>query len=378
MPAGDSVRAIIGRDLGYGNRVNVIGAEVEVPVTGGRLNYDLYKRLGAAGIVQASVTAAGVLHVALHDVSTRSVTLVRDFTLPSPGLGGDWRMAVHGASDEIERWATGTRGIAQTRILFVRGRRVHVVDSDGENVRQLTEGSSLSPTWHRNGRQFAYSTLTDQGVQQIVVREMDGGARVVASAPVTNMTPAISPDGSTLVYAHGEESGVDLFAVGLGGGGARRVTVGRGSDNMSPTFSPDGRRIAFASGRSGHPEVYISDVDGTNAELLTAYAFGDQNYRSNPDWSPDGRLVAFQSLIGGQFQVMTISLRDRSVKQLTRDGRSEDPSWAPDSRHVVVTSTRGGSQQIWVVDAESGKARQLTRGAAARMGAWSPVLGRAP
>jgi TolB protein len=154
--------------------------------------------------------------------------------------------------------------------------------------------------------------------------------------------------------------------------------VGRGSDNMSPTFSPDGRRIAFASGRSGHPEVYISDVDGTNAELLTAYAFGDQNYRSNPDWSPDGRLVAFQSLIGGQFQVMTISLRDRSVKQLTRDGRSEDPSWAPDSRHVVVTSTRGGSQQIWVVDAESGKARQLTRGAAARMGAWSPVLGRAP
>jgi TolB protein len=377
-PGGDSVRAIIQRDLGYGDRVNVVMGDATVPLTNGRPNYDLFKRLGAVGVVQASITASGGLHVALHDVGARAVTLVRDFALPPTANSAEWRMAVHGASDEIERWATGTRGIAQTRILFVRGRRVHVVDSDGENVRAVTDGSSLSPTWHRDGRRFAYSTLTDQGAQQIVIREIGGGAQVVASAPVTNMTPAISPDGSTIVYAHGQEAGVDLYAVGASGGGSRRVTVGRGSDNMSPSFSPDGRRIAFASGRSGHPEVYISDADGTNAELLTAYAFGDQNYRSNPDWSPDGRLVAFQSLIGGTFQVMTIGLRDRAVKQLTRDGRNEDPSWAPDSRHVVVTSTRGGSQQLWVVDAETGKARQLTRGAAARMGAWSPVLGRAP
>ena len=375
---GDSVRAIIQRDLGFGDRVNVVMSEADIPLTAGRPNYDLLKRLGSAGVVQATVTPAGVLHVALHDIGARAVTLVREFPLPAAPSSPEWRMAVHGASDEIERWATGVRGIAQTRILFVRDRRVHMVDSDGENVRPLTDGSSLSPTWSRDGRTFAYSTLPNGGAQQIVVRAIGGGARVVAGAPVTNMTPAISPDGGSVVYAHGQESGVDLFAVPLGGGPARRVTVGRGSDNMSPSFSPDGRRIVFASGRSGHPEVYISDADGTNAELLTAYAFGDQNYRSNPDWSPDGRLVAFQSMIGGTFQVMTIGLRDRGVKQLTRDGRNEDPSWAPDSRHVVVTSTRGGSQQLWVVDAETGKARQLTRGAAARMGAWSPILGRAP
>ena len=154
----------------------------------------------------------------------------------------------------------------------------------------------------------------------------------------------------------------------------RRVTVGRGTDNVSPSYSPDGRRVAFTSGRSGHPEVYIMDADGTGAELLTPFAFGDQYYRSNPDWSPDGRNVAFQSQVAGQFQIMTISLRDRGVKQHTSESTNEDPSWAPDGRHIVFTSSRTGVKQLWVLDTESGRVRQLTRSGGARLAAWSPRL----
>jgi TolB protein len=381
---GDSLRAIIQRDLDFGDRVDVIGREgtatyaVAEQGATGALNYSLWKTLGAHAVVQGSMTAGGV-RVALHDVGASRVLQVQDFPLP-PDQGSDsWRLAAHGVADEVERWITGRRGIAQTRILYVRGGRVYVVDSDGARARPVTEpGSALSPTWHAGGRYIAYSVFGDRGTRIVVADLSTGRTRLLTTTPGgLNITPAFSPSGNTMVYAHAEESGADLYVADpFGNAPARRITFGRGTDNVSPSFSPDGRRIAFTSGRSGHPEVYVMDADGSNAELLTPFNFGDQNYRSNPAWSPDGRLIAFQSQIDGRFQIMTISLRDRSVKQLTSEGINEDPSWAPDSRHLVFTSSRTGARELWVMDAESGRARQLTRGGA-RLAAWSRLLDRA-
>jgi TolB protein len=251
------------------------------------------------------------------------------------------------------------------------------VDSDGAmDVRISVTGRVLSPAWHPSGEVLAYNTF---GLRSDVILHdpSSGRPRVVsATRGGVNQTAVFSPDGRTVVYAHAYESGEgsDLFVVGLDGSSARRITVARGTINVSPTFSPDGRRLAFTSSRSGHPEVYVMDADGTNAELLTPYVFGEQSYQSNPDWSPDGRMVAYQSQIAGRFQVKTINLRDRTTRQLTSEGQNEDPSWAPDGRHVVFASSRTGVRELWVIDVESGRARQLTRGPGARLPAWSRRL----
>jgi TolB protein len=381
---GDSVRAVLQRDLDFGDRVEIVGKEGSVVAEvarqqGGTMNYPLWRQLGALAIVQPTVTASGV-RVAVHDVAATGILNVRDFTLPGPALSAAWRMALHGVSDEIERWITGTRGAAQTRLAFVRGGRVYVIDSDGYGERSISEqGTALSPAWHPSGRWIAYSAFGPRGTQ-IVVRDVQGGGSRVASPRAgLNITPEFSPDGSLLIWAFGEENGTDLVAAAYpGGGDPRRITVGRGSDNVSPSFSPDGRRLAFTSSRAGHPEIYTADIDGANVELLTTYLAGDQSYRSNPAWSPDGRVVAFQSQVAGRFQIMTISLRDRSMKQLTSEGINEDPAWAPDGRHIVFTSTRTGTKQLFVLDAETGRARQLTRTGGARLAAWSRVLDRTP
>ena len=383
-PNGDSARTILQRDLDFGDRVEIVGREGSTVADvarqqGGSMNYPLWKQLGALAIVQATATASGV-RVAVHDVGAAGILNARDFTLPLPALSEAWRMALHGVADEIERWITGTRGAAQTRLAFVRSGRVYVVDSDGHGERAISEqGTVLSPAWHPSGRWIAYTAFGPRGTQ-IVVRDVQrGGTRVASARPGLNITPEFSPDGSLLIWSFGEESGADLVAASYpSGGDPRRITIGRGSDNVSPSFSPDGRRLAYTSNRAGHPEIYTVDVDGANVELLTTYLAGDQSYRSNPAWSPDGRVVAFQSQVAGRFQIMTISLRDRSMKQLTSEGVNEDPAWAPDGRHLVFTSTRTGTKQLWVIDAESGRARQLTRAGGARLAAWSRVLDRTP
>jgi hypothetical protein len=70
---GDSIQGIIARDLDYGDRVNVIGlpgtpASSSLQPLGPAVSYPLWKSLGAAAAVQATVTNGGV-HVAVHDVT---------------------------------------------------------------------------------------------------------------------------------------------------------------------------------------------------------------------------------------------------------------------------------------------------------------------
>lgn len=373
--AGDSLAAILSRDLDFGDRIAIIAldpAAARTAVRAGGPNWALLARLGAAAAVQVTPTASG-MHLAVYNVATKQTALIRDVRAPAMSDTREWRAAVHGLADELEESLTGTRGIARTRLLFERGGRLWMVDADGQGEMPLGSASTPgSPAWHPNGRTVTYSTYVPS---QIVVQDLGGRPRTVASGAGVFISPVFTPDGGAVVYAHGVDDGVDLYLAPLDGGGARRLSVGRGSDNVSPSFSPDGRRVAFVSGRAGHPEIYTMDADGTNVDLLTPLDVGESAYRASPSWSPDGRLVAFQSRIGGQFQLLTVGLRDRALKQLTSDGNNDDPSWAPDARHLVFVSNRSGTRQLWVIDAESGRARQLTRGAWARLPAWSPRLG---
>jgi len=381
---GDSVRAILERDFDLSDRLAVVTLTAAdgflltgetpkgAPVP---LNYALFAKVGAAAVVQVTPTPRG-MHVTLHDVERAQVASVEEFSLPQPELGRDWRLAVHGIADAVVEWITGQRGFAQSRIAFIRGNVVRIVDSDGELEQTLPVlGAAMSPSWHPSGGLIAYSTFGPES--RIVIYDLrTGRARDFgAQRNTTNLTPVFTPDGKSIAYSLSSENGADLYLMPLDGDAfPRRVTVGRGSENVQPSYSPDGNRVAFMSDRTGHPEVYIMDADGTNPDIFTAFDFGDQNYRASPDWSPDGRQVTFQSRIDGRFQIFTMTLRDRQPKQLTSEGENEDPSWAPDGRHLVFSSTRSGTRQLWILDTESGRLRQLTQVGGSRLPAWSPRL----
>lgn len=292
---------------------------------------------------------------------------------------GNLRMALHGMADEIERWITGRRGIAQTRLTYVHDGKIRVVDSDGANDVAVTQsGTSLSPSWSPDARSIAFSTFGDRG-SQIGIVDLNTGQRrlLAATASGLNITPVFSPDGLAVVYSKGNENGTNIVRADIASGLVTSLTVGNRGDNASPTFSPDGRRIAFLSTRVRYPEIYGMDVDGSNVELMTPYNPAVRTYRTAPDWSPDGRMIAYEQQ-NGDFQVWVINLRDKEMRRLTSVGENEGPSWAPDARHMAISSTRSGSKQIWILDTLSGRFRQLTQNAGARLAAWSPIIRVSP
>jgi TolB protein len=381
---GDSIRTILQRDFDYSDRLTPIVLSPEdgavlagsaAPGGGSALNYPVFAKVGAAGVIQVTITTRG-LHVALHDVGRGSVANVKEFPVPRDGYSREWRMAVHGVSDAIHEWITGEKGASQTRLAYIRSHVVYIIDSDGAFETPLPMiGQALSPSWHPQGTMIAYNTFgTESRVAILDLRTLKA-REFGAQRNTTNLTPIFTPDGKSILWGLSTETGTDLFLYPLEGAAfPQRITHGRGARNWSPSYHPDGRRIAFSSDRTGQPQVYIVDADGTNLDLFTKFDFGDQNDRANPDWSPDGRQIAFQSRIDGRFQIFTMSLRDRLPRQLTSEGENEDPSWAPDGRHLVFASTRTGVKQLWVLDVESARLRQLTQAGGSRVPAWSPRL----
>ena len=360
---------------------------VRTRATNAALGADSVARLSAAGRDSISreldrrdaILRAAALRDTLHYDSIFARFTSRD-SIARDSAARERRLAIHGVSDEVERWITGTRGIASTKIAFVEGKVMKVIDSDGANERILpTVGAALSPAWHPSGKSIVYVDADDRGTRigQIDLRSMR--TRLLsASKRGLNITPVYTKDGKNIVWAAGGDSPAELFlASASGDDSVPKPFVGRtGFETTSPSFSPDGKQVVFMSPVPLTPQLYTMNVNGTGLRLLTPVVPGKRSYRTGPDWSPAGDEIAFQQQ-NGDFQVWTIGVKDRVMRQLTSEGENEDPAWAPDGRHLSITRRLGaiGDQRnIWVLDKRTGRLRQLTQSGDARLSDWSPPL----
>jgi TolB protein len=383
----DSVRAIVQRDLENSDRFTVAHLSDSAGTLHGPFDPKLLQATGG-GLTWAVELepAIGGVDIKLYDVATG---IVRQEATRAADVGGvgDSRVTVHRVSDLIVSW-TGGIGIAATRIAFKlrdgKDDAIWRIDNDGANLVRISSTGhyTMTPAWSPDGSSIAYSEYRD-GRWVLNVKRLASGsaAQVPTSGGGDAYGPAFSPDGKTLVFVHGMEKGADLEAIDLSKMCCvRRITHDAPlADNLSPAYSPDGQRIAFVSNRTGTPEVYAVDEDGTSRSLLVESRF-DPNGKAlptySPAWSPDATRVAFaRETDSGGRQLYTSSVGSGQIVQLTATGRNEDPSWAPDSRHIVFKSTRSGREQLWVWDIVSGASRQLATPGGAQYPAWSHTIG---
>lgn len=94
------------------------------------------------------------------------------------------------------------------------------------------------------------------------------------------LNPQFSPDGSKIVFVT-NNGGICIMNVD----GTQLTQLSEGED---PNFSNDGLKIVFVSGRDGNLEIYMMDIDGSNQTNLTNCEVTDTDPRFSPD---DSKIV---------------------------------------------------------------------------------------
>jgi Tol biopolymer transport system component/imidazolonepropionase-like amidohydrolase len=142
------------------------------------------------------------------------------------------------------------------------------------------------------------------------------------------MHPAISPDGSQIVFA----ALGDLWLTPATGAEStpQRLTHDSFLDT-DPAWSPDGARIAFSSDRQGSMDLWVRELGSGMERKIAPRAM-------SAAWSPDGGRIAFLDP-DSQLQIVDVASGQvrKAHDRLNEPGR---PSWSPDGRAIVMSSLR--------------------------------------
>lgn len=292
------------------------------------------------------------------------------------------KMASHRASDVIFEKILGMRGAFATRIAYVaaegpvqaRRYRLLVADSDGANARIVVQSDEpiMSPAWSPDGTSVSYVSF-EGGTSSVYVQLLASGQRIRVSARAgINGAPAFSPDGRKLALALSRRDGnVDVYTLTLATQELARLTDSPAIDT-EPSWSPDGRTVYFTSDRGGGPQVYkVAATAGAPAQRVTF----EGSYNARPRVAPDGKNLAVVTIDRGAYRIAVVDLERRATRVLTSGRLDESPSFAPNGA-VLIYATRDGSRGVLATASVDGRVQQrLASGEGdIREPAWSPYL----
>src|SRR5262249_17731328 len=152
----------------------------------------------------------------------------------------------------------------------------------------------------------------------------------------------------------------DIFYHNFSDGQRRDIAHYSGS-NISPAVSPDGTKVAFIASKSGSPDVWVCNIDGSNLKQLTKTAEDE----SSTCGAADGQWFCFATKARGRRVLAKVPAGGGSVQTISTAGVSSptEPDWSPDGKWIAFTRQAGGGEfDICVMPAVGGSPVVLVSG----------------
>ena len=167
-----------------------------------------------------------------------------------------------------------------------------------------------------------------------------------------NIAPALSPDGSRMVYL--SDAGlfsIDLYLADGHTGKTIRKLISSTRDphlesmqfiNSAGAWDASGERFVFGAVVTGQPALRI--VNGSNGSLIREIKVPTLGEIFNPTWAPDGNAIAFSAQVGGLTDLFIYDLKSGALQRLTDDPYADlQPSWSPDGSSIAFVTDRFGT-----------------------------------
>ena len=252
------------------------------------------------------------------------------------------------------------------------------VDLASGVLNKLTPGSGPEghPGLDRTGSRLVYTTSERDCDVELVDRQR--GLTHVIAGPTRDLQPAVSVDGTLLVFVSARWSNVaELWLQHLEDGapvGEPVRLVEQDGSVAFPDISPDNRWVAYylIHSETRSRDIWIAPIPAGRPERITTDPAADVT----PGWSADGRRLAFASDRSGTQAIYVIPIEDGKAAgpevRITPEGMSAlYPKWSPDGATIAFQVGGSGGNETWLIAADgSTPPLALTRHANSQGAAW--------
>ena len=234
-----------------------------------------------------------------------------------------------------------------------------------EPVTAGVQASSGLPRFSRDGSRLVFrsrvASVNPVAIPFDPVTLQAGTPTILDTQNNVRLPSDVSPDGKQVVYYSMAERQEDIF-VGSPGGAIRRITDDAPRDR-GPGFTPDGRSLVFYSNREGQWGIWAVGLDGGGLRKVIAPSVG----AVYPLVSPKGDTIVFVGADGrSAFTIPVVPgpgeqptpLRGGSV-----DGKSfTATAWSSDARRMAgyLVTEHGKPSGVGVYDVSAGKTSAIT------------------